>query len=135
MGTQGSVDGGLLRAAVEGDLSALGVVLVADHAAIRDASEGAELVVGPSAVCGVLRAFRAGEASAGQVQSWASFVRRGYVAGREAGAVSPVDLAYEGDREEAIAQVVARLDELGDAIDGIITAEEINQLLRFMAGE
>jgi hypothetical protein len=56
-------------------------------------------------------------------------VKRGYIAGAQSAAVQRIDIAFEADHEELLATVIGRLDELGDAIDGEITAAEADGLL------
>ncbi len=67
-----------------------------------------------------------------QAQEWASFVRRGYVAGRSERPVRPLAIDYDDACEEEIAAVVARLDEIGDVVDGEVSASEILDLLQLL---
>ena len=65
-----------------------------------------------------------------QVQAWASFVRRGYIAGPNSGSVRPIEVNYEIAYEDRIVEAVARLDEIGDRVDGEVSSNEILDLLR-----
>jgi hypothetical protein len=85
----------------------------------------------PSAVS-VLKGLRRGTISPEQAQGWASFVRRGYIARSGAGSVRPLDIAYEEAWEDAIAEAVSRLDQIGDVVDGDVTAGEIHDLLQLL---
>jgi hypothetical protein len=63
-----------------------------------------------------------------QAQGWASFVRRGYASQSSTTPITPIDIAFEPAHEDAIAEAVSRLDELGDAVDGILTREDLESL-------
>lgn len=120
-----------LERAVSGDLAALALVLDHGQRSIGEAaSAAADLVVTPRAVRSVLNRLRSGSVSPEQVQQWASFVRRGYVAAPGGGPVQPVKIEYERQCEGEIAEIVSRLDEIGDRIDGQIDSEEIDGMLR-----
>lgn len=67
-----------------------------------------------------------------QAQSWASFVRRGYIAGRSDRPIRPLDIEYDDACEEEIAAAVSRLDEIGDVVDGEVTTGEVLDLLRLL---
>jgi len=62
------------------------------------------------------------------VQRWGSFVRRGYY-GTTDGPIRPLDIDYDPLAEDLIAEVVARLDGLGDPVDGTLSDEEIQELI------
>jgi len=57
-------------------------------------------------------------------------MRRGYVAGAQAGPISSIAIDFEAPFEQAIADVISRLDELGDSIDGVIGDEDLQDMLR-----
>jgi hypothetical protein len=119
-----------LEQAVAGDLDALASVLDHRQHSIGEAARAAaDLVVTPDAVRSVLRHLRDGGVSPEHVQRWASFVRRGYVAGQERGPVQPIKIEYEAEAEDELAEIIARLDELGDRIDGQIDSREIDGML------
>ncbi|MGI8916331.1 MAG: hypothetical protein ACR2JY_21590 [Chloroflexota bacterium] len=93
-------------------------------------STSPKLVVTLDAVDGVLRALRDGRVSPQQAQQWASFSRRGYVAGATRGPVGPLRIEYDPLHEDDIVNSISRLDEIGDVIDGEVSDEEINDMLR-----
>lgn len=65
------------------------------------------------------RRLQRGEVTGGEAQRWASFVRRGFVAGDGSRLpVTPLLIDYEPEHEDAIVEVIGRLDEIGDVIDG-----------------
>ena len=68
------------------------------------------------------------------VQSWASFVRRGYQAPSTGGPITPLDIDYEEAWENAIVEAVTRLDEVGDIIDGEVTSEGALNLIQLLGG-
>jgi hypothetical protein len=85
------------------------------------------------ALASVLRGLEGRTVSPEEAQRWASFVRRGYF-GRSGGdPIQPLDIAYEEESEDAIVEVVARLDEIGDAVDGEVSPKEIRELLQLLA--
>lgn len=119
---------------VGGDPSALpliGPTALADlHAAAAEL--GSQLIVTRAAAVGVLKGMNETTYSPKQVQRWASFVRRGYVAGAAEGPIRPLDIAYEEAWEEAIAAAVSRLDEIGDVVDGEVSHGEVLDLLQLL---
>jgi hypothetical protein len=42
--------------------------------------------------------------------------------------ITPIDIAFEPAHEDAIAEAVSRLDQLGDAVDGTLTREDLESL-------
>lgn len=107
-------------------------VASASHSALLE-SEGAQepLILEGQAVVRVLRQLRDGDVAPAAVQAWASFARRGYVEGAS-GPVRPIGIEYEGDSEDAIAEAISRLDELGDDIDGELALGELDDLLELL---
>lgn len=47
----------------------------------------------------------------------------------------PIDIDYQAPFEQQIGNVLSRLDEIGDAGDGEISDEELNQLMRSLSRE
>lgn len=78
------------------------------------------LVLTRDALRTALTALRSGTATTTQAQRWASFMKRG--AGT---AGPPVDIEWED--EDLFADVLMRMDELGDVIDGTMSSAEIDQ--------
>ncbi len=125
----------VLQAVVGGDPLAIESLLTIEHSSLVQAQVvGEPLVLVRLAVGSVLQGLLEHKWSPQQVQSWASFVRRGYVSGTARGAISALDLAYEPGHEESIADAVSRLDELGETVDGEVTPDEIRDLLRRLEG-
>ena len=52
-------------------------------------------------------------------------MRRGYVPGSGTSPSNPIDIEYEDEDEDAIVEPLARLDELGDLIDGTMSDDEL----------
>jgi hypothetical protein len=48
----------------------------------------------------------------------------------ESGPIWPLDIEFEAAAEDLIAEVVSRLTELGDAIDGEIGPDELAEMIR-----
>jgi hypothetical protein len=114
-----------LRDAVGGDTDAIEQVRTVAHERMAEvAGSLPPLVLRRVALTRVLSDLRDGVISTEQAQRWASFVRRGYLPRADATAVRPIDIAYED--EAATVDPLARLDELGDVIDGTMPADELN---------
>jgi hypothetical protein len=117
-------------AVVGGDLKCLAAVTAAGHRALWDAVEKApRLLVSRVAVVKVLEEWHGGFLSPEDVQRWASFVRRGYVSGKSSEALHPIPIEYDPNDEELIAEVIGRLDQIGDQVDGHIEQREVEEML------
>jgi hypothetical protein len=81
-------------------------------------------------VASVLRAYDSGEIAQSDAQQWAELMRWGLVSGQAGDASERFDIEYEEARESAIVEALARLDELGDIIDGELRPGEAAELLR-----
>jgi hypothetical protein len=123
-----------LERLVSGDLGARSEVLSVDHTAILEAAGalGEPLIVTRRAAVLVLRGLLYGASSPELTQEWASFVRRGCVAGSSVGPIRTIDVDYEDAYEDAISETVSRLDEIGDVIDGEVSSDEILALLQLL---
>lgn len=122
--------GEAIAAVVEGDVNHLSTVLAADHLELLDAAAKLPpLSASRSALTRVLKEWRSGHCSADDVQKWASFVRRGYVAGHSDG-IRPIDIEYDAMDEELIVEIIGRFDEIGDLIDESIDDHEQKEMLR-----
>jgi hypothetical protein len=114
---------------LKGDLSAAGVVYGVSHATLEEQLRGVPLVLHATAVVKVLHGLLLDDVSGEEAQKWASFVRRGFASGVDEGPIRPLGIDYEQEHEDAIVEAVARLDEIGDLIDGHIEKGEIADLL------
>jgi hypothetical protein len=120
-----------IAAVVEGDLTGLTTVLEADHPDLLHAAGNlAELTIMRTALTKVLQAWRDGGRSSRDVQKWASFVRRGFAAGRSSGPLRPIDIKYDAGAEALIVEIMARLDEIGDVVDGDIDDVELEEMVK-----
>lgn len=88
-----------------------------------------EHVLTAAAVRDVLTALERQAARPDLVQRWAPFMRRGYIAGAHTGPIRPLQIHYESRAESAIGEVIARLDEIGDVVDGEVSDAEITAML------
>jgi hypothetical protein len=77
----------------------------------------------------VLRRLQRRDITPTDAQRWASSVRRGYVAGVHDGPVLPLDITYEAQYEDRIVEVLARLEEIGDAVDGALSDADVQHLI------
>ena len=120
---------GLVRSAVAGDvLAARGLEAYANDEIQSIGSAAGDLTLTCAAVARVLFDFQAGRVDASDVMRWAYFVQKGYVPGRS-GPTKALPINYEPENEDSIAEVIGRLTELGDLIDGIVSREELRRLL------
>ena len=115
--------------AVNGDLKAFDRLLKLGPLAVdRAATSLPEMTLTRAGLLNVLLAFQNGAAAAETVQQWASFMRWGLV-GPFSGPAHTVNIAYDESHENDISDVVGRLDELGDLIDGTISRKELKAMI------
>jgi len=109
-----------LKAVVAGDVGALNALLTVPEDRLLEAARDVELVLDRESLAGVLRRLRDRQIDGGDAQRWASFIRRGYIGGQNSGRVKPITVEYEPFYEDEIVDIISRLDEIGDVIDGDI---------------
>lgn len=120
---------------VRGDLGAFAELLKQPEAVLGGAEEGAPAhVLGVEAVRRVLREFQDDRASADLVRRWASFMRRGYLEQSHRGPIHRLSIEYDHAADDCITEILARLDSLGDAVDGEIDSDEVGEMLTALAG-
>ena len=120
-----------LLGVVEGNLDNLTIVLDTPHADLLRAAENLPPIsMSRSALIRVLNEWRMDRYGAFEVQQWASFVRHGFVVGGRDGPIQPIDIAYDPVAEEVIVEVVGRLTEIGDVIDGTVDDIERQKMLK-----
>lgn len=126
---------GLLDRALGGDPEAVAVLSHVDHADLLEAQvdAGQPLTLTREATVAVLRGLLDHQFTPADVQSWASFMRRGYIAGHTVrGPIEPLEIEFDDAWEDAISAIVSRLDEIGDAVDGEVTTSEILDFLQLL---
>lgn len=126
---------GLLDRALGGDPEAVRYMGRFDHAALLEAqaAAGRPLIVTREATVIVLRGLLDHRFTPAVVQSWASFMRRGYIARPEVCLpIQPLEIEFDNTCEDAISETVSRLDEIGDVVDGEVTSSEILDLLQLL---
>ncbi len=117
-----------------GDVALISGIRAVPHDELVQGLAGRPLMLTEHAVTKVLRDLRAGRVEPGDVQQWASFVRRGYAPGAGRGPIQPLDIEYAPEFEDAIVEALARLDEIGDVVDGHLGPTEIDELLGPLEG-
>jgi hypothetical protein len=117
-----------LIAVVNGDVTAVYDVYRHEHDELRSAAEDLHLVLTASALARVLEEFDDGMHTADAVHRWAEFVRCGFFGPIPPGGIFPVDIDYELQAEDDIVEAMARLNELGDIIDGELRPGEAAEL-------
>jgi len=105
-----------------------------DHAALLEAqAAGRPLIVTREATVIVLRGLLDHRFTPPVVQSWASLIRRGYIARPEVSLpIQPLEIEFDDTCEDAISETVSRLDEIGDVVDGEVNSSEILDLLQLL---
>jgi hypothetical protein len=118
--------------AVSGDVTAVVDVERAAHQQLVDAVRQADgpLVLSRDAVASVVRRYADGQISEAEAQRWAALMRRGYVSDSSSTLTAQIEIEYDLQHESAIVEALARLDELGDIIDGELRPGEAAELLR-----
>jgi hypothetical protein len=125
----------MVERAVAGDLTALAGLTSARWSDVIASVGHRSFHLAADAVVDLSRRLQRGEVTGGDAQRWASFVRRGFIAGDGSRLpVTPLLIDYEPEHEDAIVEVIGRLDEIGDVIDGEVPDdEEIASLLALLA--
>jgi len=119
-----------VAAAIEGDLSGFAIIVAANHSdLLKAATNLPQLLVSRSSLASVLQEWQGGFQTADNIQQWASFVRRGYVSGKGPEPTLPLDIKYDPIDEELIVEIIGRLDEIGDLVDGDISDSEREEML------
>jgi hypothetical protein len=96
---------------------------------LLSAAEGVPLTVRASAARSIPVALQSGRIAPAHALAWASFVRRGYLAGGS-GPVRPIAVEHETEADDVIVEVIARLDQIGDQVDGTPpTADELDAMI------
>lgn len=118
-----------LLSVVDGDLNAFIPIKTASNFDLNCAAENlSPLILSKEALVRVLTEWQGRERTANDVQQWASFVRHGYVA-MESGGVRPLDIIFDENNEDLIVEIMARLYDIGDLVDGEVDARGLQQML------
>jgi hypothetical protein len=120
----------LLEEALSGDLKRFLSLAAIEHGKLLESSKTlAGLFLTKLAVLNVLNGLKKFNIDPEIAQQWASFMKRGYIAANKATPILPLQIEYKPEDEDSIVEVLARLDELGDVIDGSIDEAEIDNLI------
>lgn len=123
-----------LQKAIEGDLSAFDKLnKPTNHKLIASKETSHKLTLKTKAVTLILRELLEDRVNPILVQEWASFIKRGYFPNANTSPIRAIDIEYDPVCEDKIAEVIARLDEIGDLIDGTIAKDEIALMLASMS--
>ena len=118
--------------ALAGNVSVIGEIQGFTDEELLAATASEQLILSSVAVIKVLKDLADGVLEPQAVQSWASFVRNGIV-GPHNYPVHPLLIEYDSEHEDAIADAVARMDDIGDLIDGVLSNDEIARLAEDLA--
>jgi len=120
---------------IEGDMTHLDTVLTTPHHLLEEtAGQLPPLVVTRRALVRVIESLMRGETPPDRAQRWASFVRRGYAPQSRGTPIKPLEIVYDPHDEDCIVQVVSRLDEIGDTVNGVVTRAELEELKNLILG-
>jgi hypothetical protein len=118
-----------LEIVIRGDLSPLPKLARHSHEDLRRAwSHSSHPKLTVRTVLRVLNALRRGEVAAKQVHEWAGFLFSGY----SSSATFPLkrlDFEYDPVDEDRIAEIVMRLEQMEDAVDGPISRDELDRMI------
>jgi hypothetical protein len=109
-----------LQTVLAGDLDSMTLIKSSTPQELASAADGNTLLLTRDSVARVLTSYSTGQLASADVQAWASFVRRGYVEGGTGQPIRALDIDWDHAYESAIAESIARLDELGDQVDGTL---------------
>lgn len=124
----------LLSDLLAGRLDALPEVESWSHDRLVQVAADLELKLGPTAVADVIAGYEQGRFPMTSVQTWASLMLRGFIPGRSGGPIEPIHIEYDESHEAAIVEVLSRLTELGDVIDGELRPGESGELVSALRG-
>jgi hypothetical protein len=116
---------------VHGDLGSFARLAKQPMSVVRGFEQSLDdhpLVLTTASLRKVLTAFARHEVSPDLVQEWASFIRWGFMP-RDTEPGRPIAINFDPRAEDRIVEVIARLDELGDPIDGEIDDAELITLI------
>jgi len=119
---------------IRGDVSQVSVVRSVSHSTLERSCSNMTFELTSVAVVEVLQRLAAGDITDAEAQLWASFVQKGFAEGAFDGPIRPLQIDWMIEHEDAIAEALSRLDELGDVIDGTIDASEIRSLIDSLGG-
>ncbi|MCB1214389.1 MAG: hypothetical protein KDK66_02815 [Deltaproteobacteria bacterium] len=116
-----------LQEVIAGDLSHFDVIQNESHDEVNAASQQiGTLWLNRPSLLRVLIDWEKGKLSQKQVQAWGCLMSCGYI--WKNGSLKEFNIEYDQAHEDAIIEVLARLYELGDIIDGEISAEELQKM-------
>ncbi|MDQ2830146.1 MAG: hypothetical protein M3Y74_14005 [Chloroflexota bacterium] len=118
-----------LVAAVAGDLAAFARLHEVSHQALLTAqAQAPSLILRCPALHHILATLSHDRRTTRTIQHWASFVRRGYIVPGDV-PIAALDIICDAAHEDTMVDVISRLDELGDLIDGTIDDAELAMML------
>lgn len=119
----------ILQDLIEGNLEKISTVFNSTQQELQNARESLNTYsLSKEALLKVLYDFQISRVSSNQVQKWASFMRWGIIPSSSTEPVKPLEIGYSSNYEDEIIEVLAKLDELGDIVDGEINLLDIKDL-------
>ena len=118
----------VLDAVLSGDIGAMQKLRSWSSHDLNDLAAASEYELPARAVVRVLEEYDAGMWPQADVQEWAQLMRWGVLFGPDRSPFPEFVVEYAPDAEDAIIEALARLDELGDIIDGELRPGEAAEL-------
>lgn len=117
---------------VRGDLSRLPKLAQHNHEDLRRAwAQSSHPQLTARTVLDVLLGLRRGDVTAKQAYQWAGFLFSGYGGSSEL-PVKPLDFEYDPKDQDRISQIIMRLEQMEDAVDGPISEAELDRMISLM---
>jgi hypothetical protein len=122
-----------VKSLLSGNLEKLHVIASQPHDLLFSISKSiSPLIIGKSDIRRVVCELQSSKIGFDEAQQWASFVRRGYFSNRNNVAIVPIDIVYDEKDESVLVECVAKLDELGDEVDGDLTYFDLEEMLKIL---
>lgn len=120
----------VMSRALSGDAKALDGIEDSSPLLEPHAVSAPPLRLSAGAVAAVLSDYVGGQISEAEAQRWAALMRWGHMSNASGRPVRPWHIEFDPTKEDAIVECLARLDELGDIIDGRLRDGEAEDLLK-----
>lgn len=122
-----------LLSCIQGNVSIIKKLKLLDHEKIRNLfKKVAPIIMTKQYIYNALQNFKNGKSKQSDLQEWASFIRRGYLPSPKSTSISPLKIDYQREDEDVIVEVIAKLDQIGDKVDGKISKSDVDCLLNYL---
>lgn len=120
----------ILTETISGNLNNFTYIESVPHNKLLKTSKScSNLFLTKSAVLEVITEFKKRNIKPEVVQKWATFMRCGYIGYNIKTPILPLQIEYKADEEDLIVEMLARLNEIGDVVDGVIEDSELDIMI------